>query len=159
MNRSFIDVRAESHFSIQNLPYGVFRPKSGGAPRIGVAIGEYVLDLSILDEAGCFQTTSFAGKGIFGMDSLNAFMALGRTDWREARSIIQRLLSDNEPTLRDNEVLREASLVRQRDVEMLLPAHIGDYTDFYASKHHATNVGTMFRGSENALMPNWVNLP
>ncbi|NGQ96134.1 fumarylacetoacetase [Brevibacillus sp. SYP-B805] len=159
MERSFIEVAPTSHFPIQNLPYGVFRPRKGGAPRIGVAIGDYVLDLSVLEESGHFLHSSLAGKKIFNQSSLNAFMALGKPAWREARAIIRRLLSAEEPTLRDNHALREAALIPQSEVEMLLPAQIGDYTDFYASKHHATNVGIIFRGKENALMPNWVNLP
>ncbi|MFM1653371.1 fumarylacetoacetase [Brevibacillus sp. B_LB10_24] len=159
MERSFIETAADSHFPIQNLPYGVFRPKSGGSPRVGVAIGDCVLDLSVLELAGFFEDTSLAGRKVFGQSSLNAFMALGRPVWREARARIQQLLSDEEPALRDNDALRAEAIRLQSEVEMLLPAQIGDYTDFYASKDHATNVGIMFRGKENALMPNWVNLP
>lgn len=159
MMKSFIEVGPESHFPIQNLPYGVFRSRGGGSPRIGVAIGDYVLDLSVLDAAGHFSATVAGGKGIFDQPSLNAFMALGRNAWREVRGRLQHLLSKEEPTLRDNEALRNDALLLQKDVELLLPAQIGDYTDFYASKEHATNVGIMFRGKENALMPNWTHLP
>lgn len=159
MIRSFIEVEPESHFPIQNLPYGVFRPRSGGTPRIGVAIGDYILDLAVLDSGGHFDTTGAAGKEVFNQSSLNAFMALGKDVWRQVRAQIQRLLSEDEPTLRDNDALRNAALIQQWDAEMLLPAQIGDYTDFYASKEHATNVGIMFRGKENALMPNWTHLP
>lgn len=159
MMKSFIKVDPESHFPIQNLPYGVFRPRSGGDPRIGVAIGDYVLDLAALAAAGYFTAISLADQKIFNQPSLNAFMALGREVWREVRGRIQHLLSEDEPTLRDNTELRKLALMHQRDVEMLLPAQIGDYTDFYASKEHATNVGMMFRGKENALMPNWTHLP
>ncbi|KEQ23009.1 fumarylacetoacetase [Paenibacillus tyrfis] len=159
MLRSFVEVAPESHFSIQNLPYGVFRSGNGGPPRIGVAIGEYVLDLAALDQADCFARTEAAGKGIFDQASLNAFMALGRPVWQQVRAEIQRLLSADEPELRDNAELRTAALLPQKDVELLLPVEIGDYTDFYASRDHAFNVGTMFRGKENALMPNWHHLP
>jgi len=159
MLRSFIEVKPESHFPIQNLPYGVFRPKWGGDPRIGVAIGDYVLDLSVLDDAGFFQGTAAAGKGVFRQRSLNAFMALGKQAWREVRSVIQRLLREDEPALQSNEALRAKALIPQSEITLLLPAEIGDYTDFYASKHHAANVGTMFRGKDNALMPNWTHLP
>ncbi|WP_047151329.1 fumarylacetoacetase [Aneurinibacillus tyrosinisolvens] len=159
MKRSFIEVGSESHFPIQNLPYGVFRPRSGGTPRIGVAIGDFVLDLAVVDDAGHFSGTAVAGKGVFHQSSLNAFMALGRTIWRDVRAQIQHLLSEDEPTLRDITTLRNAALLHQSDVELLLPVQIGDYTDFYASKEHATNVGIMFRGKENALMPNWTHLP
>ncbi|SDW14175.1 fumarylacetoacetase [Paenibacillus sp. CF384] len=158
---SFIPVDAESHFPIQNLPYGVFRPlhSSNCMPRIGVAIGDYVLDLAVLDEAGCFDNTSVSGRGIFAQPSLNAFMAMGHQVWREVRSILKRLLVSEEPALRDNLPLRSSAFHHQRNVEMLLPAAIGDYTDFYASKSHAVNVGTLFRGKEQALMPNWLHLP
>ncbi|MFP3391725.1 fumarylacetoacetase [Brevibacillus sp. SIMBA_040] len=159
MIRSFIEVSPDSNFPIQNLPYGVFRPKKGGGSRVGVAIGDYILDLSVIDDAGLFVGTTVSGKEIFNQPSLNAFMALGKESWAEVRTSIQRLLSAEVPSLRDRPVLREAALLRQADVQMQLPAQIGDYTDFYASKEHATNVGIMFRGKENALMPNWLHLP
>lgn len=159
MVSSFIQVEPESHFPIQNLPYGVFRPLKGGLPRIGVAIGNYVLDLSVLDTAGCFDQIAVSGKNIFSQPSLNALMSFSRPVWKELRATIGRLLDAEEPTLRDNEELRPTAIYFQNEVEMLLPAEIRDYTDFYASKDHATNVGIMFRGKENALMPNWLHLP
>ncbi|WP_078427798.1 fumarylacetoacetase [Alkalihalobacterium alkalinitrilicum] len=159
MLKSFIDVDATSHFPIQNLPYGIFRPLTGGKPRIGVAIGDYVLDLSELEAAGLLQETGFNKNGVFDQPSLNMFMALGKEVWQKIRQKLQELLSEDEPTLRDNQTLRSAALRKQNEVELLLPSQIGDYTDFYASKEHATNVGTMFRGKENALMPNWTHLP
>lgn len=87
--------------------------------------------------------------------TLNGFMALGKAAWSEARKTIARLLSADEARLRDDADLRAAALVAQSDVTMLLPANIGDYTDFYSSREHATNVGIMFRGKDNALQPNW----
>lgn len=159
ITHSFIEVKPDSHFPIQNLPYGVFKPKRGGAPRIGVAIGEYVLDLSVIEEEGLFNETQIRGKNIFRESSLNAFMFCGKNAWKEIREQIQHLLQAKNPTLRDNYPLRTKALHLQTDVDMLLPAQIGDYTDFYASKDHATNVGIMFRGKENALMPNWIHLP
>lgn len=141
------------------MPYGVFRPKQEGSPRIGVAIGRYVLDLAALDEAGCFEGTAAAGRGVFAKPSLNAFMALGRRAWSELRAAVARLLGADEPSLRDNDALKERALHPLSEVELLLPAEIGDYTDFYASKAHAANVGTLFRGKDNALMPNWLHLP
>jgi len=164
---SFIDVRRDSHFPIQNLPFGVFKPKQG-APRVGVAIGEYVLDLSILEELGYFRSpefgepvprTSRVARQVFSQDSLNAFLALGRPAWRKAREVIQNLLSSGTATLRDDAKLRARVFHAQKDVAMQLPARIGNYTDFYSSYHHAHNVGTMLRGPENALMPNWKWLP
>jgi fumarylacetoacetase len=157
--RSFVPVPPESHFPIQNLPYGVFRPRAGGSPRIGVAIGESILDLAILDDADLLNSPALRGRDVFAQATLNAFMALGRPAWSEARSIISRLLRADVPTLRDHARLREAVLVPAAEADMLLPAEIGDYTDFYSSREHATNVGTMLRGPENALMPNWLYLP
>ena len=157
--KSFIDVEPDSHFSIQNLPYGVFRPKSGGKPRIGVAIGNYVLDLSVIEAAGLLNDTGIKGKKIFNQASLNEYMSLGSKVWQEVRKRLQQLLNEEEPTLRDNALLCSKAIWKQSDVEMLLPAQIGDYTDFYASKEHASNVGAMFRGKENALLPNWTHLP
>src|SRR2546429_1151033 len=95
----------------------------------------------------------------FSEDSLNAFLALGRPAWRKAREIVQHLLSAETPTLRDDAKLHARIFHAQKDVLMKLPARIGNYTDFYSSYHHAHNVGTMLRGPENALMPNWKWLP
>ncbi len=164
MTTSFIPVPPLSHFPIQNLPYGVFIPTPDVPPRVGVAIGEYVLDLAVLEAAGyfkgCFDTDArlYAG-GVFAQPTLNAFMGLGQMAWHNVRAILQRVLDAENPTLRDDESLRRAALHLRDDVTLYLPVQIGDYTDFYASKEHATNVGTMFRGAENALPPNWLHLP
>ncbi|MDQ3315334.1 MAG: fumarylacetoacetase, partial [Verrucomicrobiota bacterium] len=145
--RSFIDVAPDSHFPLENLPYGVFRPAQGNA-RVGVAIGALVLDLSVLEEQGTFRTPELSKSAVFAQDSLNSFLSLGRPAWRRAREIIQHLLAAETPELRDNAGLRDHAFHQQRDVTMHLPAHIGDYTDFYSSYHHAHNVGTMLRGPE-----------
>ncbi|WP_026565304.1 fumarylacetoacetase [Bacillus sp. UNC41MFS5] len=158
MKKSFIKTKSESHFPIQNLPYGIFRVKSE-SPRVGTAIGEYVLDLSLIEQAGFLDGTGVEGKNIFSSPSLNSFMALGRSVWSAVRSKLQYLLDENTPVLRDDKNLRDQAFHRIENVTMLLPAEIGDYTDFYASKEHATNVGTMFRSKDNALMPNWTHLP
>lgn len=96
---------------------------------------------------------------VFEQSTLNDFMSLGHLAWKETRSRLQDLLSENNPTLRDNTELRESACVDRSKCVMHLPAQIGDYTDFYSSRQHATNVGIMFRGKENALMPNWLHLP
>src|SRR6266446_3608308 len=154
--KSFIDVPRESPFPIQNLPFGVFKPRDSAA-RVGVAIGERIVDLSVLEEKGHFDFAQ--DRQLFLQDSLNAFLALGRPAWRKTREVLQHLLSTDTPILRDDAALRERVFHQQRDVTMQLPARIGDYTDFYSSYHHAHNVGTMLRGPENALMPNWKWLP
>lgn len=126
---------------------------------MGVAIGELIVDLSVLEELGHFRLPEFKGRQVFSGDSLNAFLALGRPAWRKTREVLQSLLSAETPTLRDDANLRARVFQAQKEVVMKLPGRIGDYTDFYSSYHHAHNVGTMLRGPENALMPNWKWLP
>jgi fumarylacetoacetase len=157
--RSFLPVTPDSHFPIQNLPYGIFQRRSAGQPTAGVAIGEYVVDLSVLEGEGLFNGPHLLGQQLFRKPTLNAFMKQGPAAWHEARSILSRLLRADEPTLRDNRALRDRAIIPTAEVEMLLPADVGDYTDFYSSREHARNVGTMLRGPENALMPNWLHLP
>jgi fumarylacetoacetase len=156
--RSFLDVPRDSHFPLENLPFGVFEPRAGKA-RVGVAIGDLIVDLSILEELGHFCAPEFQDRNVFSVDSLNSFLALGRAAWRRTREILQHLLSAETPMLRDDARLREKVFHAQKDVLMKLPVRIGNYTDFYSSYHHAHNVGTMLRGPENALMPNWKWLP
>jgi fumarylacetoacetase len=160
--RSFIPVSPESHFPIQNLPYGVFRPRRGGPPRVGSAIGEMVVDLAVLEQQRLVDVAapgSETSETLFNRPSLNAFMSRGRPLWDKVRGQLSRLLRHDEPRLRDDAGLRQRALIPMAEVEMLLPADIGDYTDFYSSREHATNVGAMLRGPENALMPNWLHLP
>jgi fumarylacetoacetase len=156
--QSFIEVPRDSHFPIQNLPFGVFQPAQA-KPRVGVAIGDLIVDLSVLEELGHFRSSEFRDRHVFSEDSLNPFLALGRPTWRKAREILQHLLSAETPTLRDDAKLRDQVFHAQNDVLMKLPVRIGNYTDFYSSYHHARNVGMMLRGPENALMPNWKWLP
>jgi len=156
--RSFLEIAKDSDFPIQNLPFGVFQPKQD-KPRVGVAIGDLVFDLSALEELGHFQSPEFQGRKVFSEESLNSFLALGRPAWRKTREILQHLLAADAPILRDDPIIRRRVFHAQKDVVMKLPARIGNYTDFYSSYHHAHNVGTMLRGPENALMPNWKWLP
>jgi len=153
--RSFIPVDPACDFSIQNLPYGVFSAR-GLAPRVGVAIGDYVLDLWELEQDGRF---AFGEIGVFSQASLNAFMALGPKMWSKTRSRISELLRHDHPELRDSEELRKLTLVPMSDVKLHMPFAVAGYTDFYSSKEHATNVGVMFRGKDNALQPNWLHMP
>lgn len=155
---SFIAVDPENDFPIENLPYGVFSTPQNNRHRIGVAIGDQILDLSVVKHLfdGPILKNS---QHVFEEPTLNSFMELGRPAWKEARGTLQRILSAEEPILKDNADLRAKAFVLQSKAEMHLPARIGDYTDFYSSKNHAYNVGCMFRGPENALMPNWTHLP
>ena len=152
---SFLDLPADSPFGLHNLPYGVFS-RAGESPRIGVRVGDVVVDLAALEAAGVLD----AGAPVFDQAALNAFMALGKPAWDRIRARLQNILSaDGDGTFRENAALREQALTPLAGVTMHLPAQIGDYTDFYSSRQHATNVGTMFRGADNALMPNWLHLP
>ena len=157
---SFIDIASDSDFSIHNLPYGIFSETKDAAGnnnrRVGVAIGEQVLDLSVLEAEGLL---SLDGGPYFDKPTLNAFIDSGRDNWTKARSTIQALLSSDSDTLRDNTDLQKKALFKQADVTMHLPVHVPGFTDFYSSKEHATNVGTMFRDPSNALMPNWTEMP
>ncbi|MBR1141661.1 fumarylacetoacetase [Bradyrhizobium sp. AUGA SZCCT0431] len=154
--KSFIPVDPASDFPIQNLPYGVFSAKDGLAPRVGVAIGDYVLDLWQLAQDCRIDVVE---PGVFANASLNAFMALGPEVWSRTRARISELLRHDHPELRDNEKLRQRTLVPMADVTLHLPIAVSGYTDFYSSKEHATNVGVMFRGKDNALQPNWLHMP
>lgn len=156
---SFVPVAADSHFPIQNLPLGVFERQDQPGPRVGVAIGDKVLDLAVLERHGLLTSPASDEASVFERGSLNALMALGRAKWRPVREAIQSLLAADNPRLRDNATLRAEALLPIADLRLRLPVEIGDYTDFYSSREHATNVGAMFRGPDNALMPNWLHLP
>jgi fumarylacetoacetase len=158
MKRSFVAVPPHSHFPLQNLPYGVCRRRDG-TRCIAVAIGDSILDLTALETLGWLDVPALRGRRVFDSGTLNAFMAQGRTVWSAVRQRLQQLLDADEPALRDNAELRARVLVPMSEVEMLLPADIGDYTDFYSSREHASNVGAMFRGPDKALQPNWLHLP
>lgn len=154
--RSFIAIDPASDFPIQNLPYGVFSAKDGLAPRVGVAIGDHVLDIWELAQDCRIDVVEPA---VFAAPSLNPFMALGPKVWSTTRARISELLRADHGELRDNTELRQRALVPMRDVKLHMPFTVGGYTDFYSSKEHATNVGVMFRGKDNALQPNWLHMP
>ena len=151
--KSFIAYSEDCHFPIQNLPYGIFSSSDNPKPRGGVAIGDLVLDLSALEADGLIASNYFS------QPNLNLFMGAGKEIWSSVRKQIQALLDEGNSSLKDNSELRERVFYKQSEVSMHLPAQIGDYTDFYSSRQHATNVGTMFRDPNNALLPNWLHLP
>lgn len=155
--RSFIEIDPSSDFPIQNLPYGVFFTPDLPDLRVGVAIGDFVLDLAALEAAGLIRFEN--ATGVFAKPSLNAFMALGPKVWTKTRARISELLRHDNPELRDNAELRRHALVPLNFAQMHLPIEVQGFTDFYSSKEHATNVGVMFRGKDNALMPNWLHIP
>ena len=155
--KSFVAVARDSHFAIQNLPYGVFTTPANYAPRVGVAIGDLVLDLSVLEQAGLIDVVP--GERLFNRSTLNAFIERGPEVWRRAREAISELLRAENAKLRDDARLRARAFTSQSAAKMLLPLAIPGYTDFYSSKEHATNVGSMFRDPAHALLPNWSYVP
>lgn len=144
-------------FPIQNIPFGVFLTRDD-VITIGTRIGDYAIDLGALHQLGYFDGIPLTDD-IFLQDTLNDFIADGRKTWRLVRNRISDIFSDTNSALRENTKDRDIVIFKIEEVEMQLPVQIGDYTDFYSSIEHATNVGTMFRGEENALMPNWLHLP
>ncbi|OXA55554.1 fumarylacetoacetase [Folsomia candida] len=155
--KSFIEYGPECEFPLENLPYGIFSTTDNPKPRPGVAIGDQVLDLGVIKSLFCGPLMSKSSH-VFDEESLNGLMSLGKSAWLECRETLQKVLSASESVLRDSP-LRHTAFVPSSKCRMHLPAKIGDYTDFYSSIDHATNVGTMFRGKDNALMPNWKYLP
>jgi len=155
--KSWLPVAKDSDFPIQNIPFGVFITKEDMIT-IGTRIGDTVVDLGALHQLGYFKEIPLTDD-IFLQDSLNDFIADGRKTWRLVRNRIAEIFDANNTTLANNAAHKEAVLFSLDDIEMQLPVAIGDYTDFYSSKEHATNVGTMFRDPDNALLPNWLHIP
>jgi len=156
--KSFIPVDKNSHFPIQNLPYSAFKAENGDI-HLCSRIGDYLIDLFVLDQAGLFDGEILSGVSSFRNSSLNHFLGLGKPAWVEARHTLQHLLRNNTPRLRDNKKLCSQVFIPVEKVELVLPVRIGDYTDFYSSEQHARNVGSLFRDPENALLPNWKHIP
>ncbi|AKD01924.1 fumarylacetoacetase [Pontibacter korlensis] len=154
---SWIEIDANSDFPIQNLPFGIFRTANRD-PRVGVAIGDYILDLCELGRRDFFELIDL-DPNVFHRPYLNDFIALGKPIWRAVRNRVSQLLRNDNDEISGNSNLIRALLVKQREAEMLLPVKVGNYTDFYSSMEHATNVGTMFRDPKNALLPNWKHIP
>jgi fumarylacetoacetase len=153
--KSWVEIPADSDFTLHNLPYGIFSESGDGKPRMGVAIGDHVLDLPAVAREGYFDDIRLDPK-VFSESSLNPFMALGKAVTNHVRERLQELLASNNQSLRyqSHKILHPVHQTR-----LHMPVEIPDYTDFYSSLEHAHNVGTMFRGPDNALMPNWKHLP
>jgi fumarylacetoacetase len=155
--RSWVDVKPGSDFPIQNLPFGIFS-SDNLKPRVGVAIGDYILDLKTLHVLGYLKNQPFELSD-FDTDSLNSLMSYGKMATRYLRNRLSELLRSDNPELRSHEHHVGQALVPMNQATLHLPIKVGDYTDFYSSREHATNVGMMFRDPANALLPNWLHLP
>ena len=145
-----IDIPENSDFSIHNIPFGIFST-ADRSPRAGVAIGDQILDLTAVAELDVFDFNT----AVFEKEVLNDFISLGKEITNQVRKNIQYWLQDDNSILADKPEL----FVKQSDAQMHMPVYVGDYTDFYSSIEHATNVGKMFRDPENALLPNWKHIP
>ncbi len=157
-NRStWLDIPTNTDFPIQNIPFGVFLTRED-IITIGTRIGDYAIDLGALHQLGYFDGIGLTDD-IFMQDSLNDFIADGRKTWRLVRNRISDIFLDGNNQLKDNVEHKGIVLFTLDEIEMQLPVDVGDYTDFYASKEHATNVGSLFRDPENALLPNWLRIP
>ena len=154
--KTWLDIPADSDFPIQNLPFGIYQ-KEGQAPRVCSAIGDKIIDLYRLHELGFFADLEFS-KSVLENQHLNDFIALGKKVTSAIRERLSDLLDEAVSKWNSRE-MSEHFLQPMSDVEMLLPVRVGDYTDFYSSIEHATNVGKMFRDPENALLPNWRHIP
>jgi fumarylacetoacetase len=155
--QSWVNVPTNSDFPIQNLPFGIFSV-AGDSPRVGVAIGEEILDLKVLSELGYLNDVPFSTSD-FDQPYLNTMMMRGKQAVRELRNRISELLDANNKELQSNPEEQKQLLFKQKDATMHLPVDVKDYTDFYSSEQHAYNVGCMFRDPNNALLPNWKHIP
>ena len=154
---SWVKVPKETDFPIQNLPLGVFKTDQL-EPRVGVRIGDSILDLKTLHVLGYLDNLPFSIES-FDTDSLNLLMKKGKIAARRLRDRISELLNKENNELQNNNHHVQQVLIDVASADVLMPIEIGDYTDFYSSREHATNVGTMFRDPNNALLPNWLHIP
>ena len=155
--KTWLDTLVNTDFPIQNIPFGVFSTPDD-IITIGTRIGDYAIDLGALHQLGYFDGIDLSDD-IFMQDSLNNFIADGRKTWRLIRNRISELFLEGNSKLRDHQEHRNVVLFMMNEIKMQLPVDVGDYTDFYASKEHATNVGSLFRDPKNALLPNWLRIP
>lgn len=159
--KSWLSIPRDSHFSLRNLPFGIITTASDQHKRAGVAIGNHCLDLRTFASLRGFTDLDL-DAGIFGQSTLNAFAEQGRECHRRVRKYLQDVFRQDTPypsLLKDSQSLQQKCLIPLSEVTMHLPMQIGDYTDFYAGKNHAFNVGCLFRGPANALQPNYTHLP
>jgi fumarylacetoacetase len=155
--KSWLPVDKDSDFPIQNIPFGVFLTRDD-IITVGTRIGDFAIDLGALHQLGYFDGIELTDD-IFLQDTLNDFISDGKKTWRLVRNRIADIFDEKNTALKDNEAHYDRVIFTMDEIEMQLPVQVGDYTDFYSSKEHATNVGIMFRDPENALLPNWLHIP
>ena len=155
--KTWIHTTSKTDFPIQNIPFGVFLTRDD-VITIGTRIGDTAIDLGALHQLGYFAEIPLTDD-IFLQDSLNDFISDGKKTWRLVRNRIAEIFDEKNTSLQNNEEHKKIVLFSLEEIEMQLPVTVGDYTDFYSSKEHATNVGSMFRDPDNALLPNWLHMP
>ncbi|MDT0688463.1 fumarylacetoacetase [Salegentibacter sp. F188] len=155
--KTWLNIPEDTDFPIQNIPFGVFLTRDD-IITIGTRIGDYAIDLGALHQLGYFDGIPLTDD-IFLQDTLNDFISDGKKTWRLVRNRIADIFDAKNSELKDNQDHRKTVLFTLDEIEMQMPVQVGDYTDFYSSKEHATNVGSMFRDPENALLPNWLHIP
>lgn len=155
--KSWLSVAENSDFPIQNLPFGIFTNENK-SPRVCSRIGDFVVDIAALGKFGFFNDIDF-DESTLSNTVLNDFIALGKSVTNAVRERVGELLTADCAELRDYPSALEICIIPIEEATMLLPVRIGDYTDFYSSREHATNVGIMFRDPANALLPNWLHIP
>ena len=156
--RSWVDIPKGSGFPLQNLPLGIFSTSDHPRPRAGVALGEVIIDLSALQEAGLLEELGLE-RGIFEQNTCNHFLSLGKKPFQRLRERLLFLFNAKEESLQSHSTLHASLLRPQQEARLHLPVSAGDYTDFYSSIEHATNVGSLFRDPQNPLLPNWKHMP
>ena len=160
-SKSWLQIPESSHFSLANLPFGIISTKSNPSPRPAVAVGDHCLDLEAFAASEAFSSIGI-DVSVFSKPALNDFAALGRPVHRSVRKYLQEIFAEDTThaeVLKSNKALQEKCLIPRDQVKNHLPMQIGDYTDFYAGKNHAFNIGCLFRGPDNALQPNYTHLP
>ena len=157
--RSWLELPKQTDFPLQNLPFGVFSTSDASEARVGMALGDFVIDTVVLFDAGLLSGITGLNRGHLLSASLNSLMQAGAPVWRSLRCRVAELFTQGNSTIAENADLQAKALRKQSNVRMHMPVRVSNYVDFYSSLEHATNVGSMFRDPQNPLLPNWLHIP
>jgi fumarylacetoacetase len=157
--RSWLELPKQTDFPLQNLPFGVFSTSDASEARVGMALGDFVIDTVVLFDAGLLSGITGLNRGHLLSASLNSLMQAGAPVWRSLRCRVAELFTQGNSSIAENADLQTKALRKQSNVRMHMPVRVSNYVDFYSSLEHATNVGSMFRDPQNPLLPNWLHIP
>jgi fumarylacetoacetase len=157
--KSWLNITQDSDFSLQNLPFGIFQTANQRETRVGLALGDFVIDTLVLFDAGLFGGVQGLRREHLNSDSLNALLAAGPAVWRSMRGRVAEIFTAGNDSLVRQADLHARALVKMDQAKLLLPTKVSNYVDFYSSREHASNVGAMFRDPQNPLLPNWLHIP